>query len=58
MSGRVLGDRTVSVHSGRQVVTIPLDPAQRDRFAKDGRALMSFETAQGAVQALDVPHAG
>ncbi len=55
MSGRVLGDRTVSVHRGWQVVTIPLDGAQRREFAQQGRALMSFETEQGAVQAFDVP---
>jgi LmbE family N-acetylglucosaminyl deacetylase len=54
MSGRVLGDAIVTVHGGRQHITIPLGSAARSKLAHGGRALMSFETAAGAVQAFDV----
>ena len=54
MSGRVAGDAIVDVRPGRQVVRIPLDAATRARLARDGSALISFETADDEVQALDV----
>jgi len=54
MSGRVLGDAEVDVTGHRHRVTIPLDGAAYDKLRRDGSALVSFETADGEVQALDV----
>ena len=54
MSGRVVGSRTVAVQAGRTHVSIPLDAAARARLAANGSALISFETASGEVQALDI----
>jgi len=54
MSGRVVADRVVPVSAGGNSVTIPLSAADRDRLAKDGRVLVSFETPNDEVQAFDV----
>ncbi len=54
MSGRVVRDQVVAVRAGRQRVRIPLDVAARAKLAADGSALISFETPDGEVQALDV----
>jgi GlcNAc-PI de-N-acetylase/NPCBM-associated, NEW3 domain of alpha-galactosidase len=58
MSGRVKGSATVTLSRGAQRVSIPLDAAARDALAADGSALISFETAAGEVQALDIRLAG
>jgi hypothetical protein len=54
MSGRVQGSATVALAAGRRHISIPLDAAARARLAQDGSALISFETADDEVQALDV----
>jgi GlcNAc-PI de-N-acetylase/Carbohydrate family 9 binding domain-like len=54
MSGRVVRDLEVEVQPGRRAVTIPLDDAAYTRLARDGSALISFQTPAGEVQALDV----
>ena len=47
MSGRVQG-------TAKRHVSIPLGADARARLAADGSALISFETPDGKVQALDV----
>jgi GlcNAc-PI de-N-acetylase/Carbohydrate family 9 binding domain-like len=54
MSGRVLGDQTAQLTAGRQTVRIPIDAAKYERLRRDGSALVSFETPDGEVQALDL----
>jgi hypothetical protein len=54
MSGRVIRDVVVEVTPGRRTVTIPLTGAQRAALARDGSALVSFETPAGEVQAFDL----
>ena len=46
---------TVAVAAGKQKVTIPLDAATYAKLAADGSALISFETPNDEVQALDIP---
>jgi hypothetical protein len=56
MSGRVVAQRlAIPVTAGTQHVSLPLDAAARAKLAADGSALVSFETAQDEVQALDAP---
>jgi LmbE family N-acetylglucosaminyl deacetylase len=55
MSGRVQGDRTVDIARGWQSVRIPIDAAAYERLKADGSALVSFETPDDEVQALDLP---
>jgi len=54
MSGRVVADTVVELRPGWRRVTVPLTAAQRAALARDGSALVSFETAAGEVQALDL----
>jgi hypothetical protein len=54
MSGRVVSTRTVTLQPGRARVSIPLGAAERERLARDGSALISFETPGDEVQALDI----
>jgi LmbE family N-acetylglucosaminyl deacetylase len=54
MSGRVVRDRVVQVTAGMNHVSIPLDDAARAKLATDGSALISFETPNDEVQALDL----
>ena len=42
------------MRAGRQTVRIPLDAAAHARLRADGSALVSFETPDDEVQALDV----
>ena len=58
MSGRVVGDRTVQITRPRQRVRIPIDAVAYRRLKADGSALVSFETPEGDVQALDLRLAG
>jgi hypothetical protein len=56
MSGRVVRAQTIAVPgAGTQHVSIPLDAGSRARLAKDGSALISFETGGDEVQAFDEP---
>ena len=56
MSGRVLGEaRDVDLQAGTRHLSIPLDAGEHDKLAADGRVLVSFETPQDEVQALDTP---
>ncbi|HZO97600.1 MAG TPA: PIG-L family deacetylase [Gaiellaceae bacterium] len=55
MSGRIVGQATVQVTPGKQKVSIPLDGQGFARLAANGSALVSFETASGAVQAVSIP---
>jgi LmbE family N-acetylglucosaminyl deacetylase len=65
MSGRVVRPvgppsrmmaATVNVRAGSNTVSVPVSEAERDKLAADdGRVLISFETPQDEVQALDVP---
>ena len=56
MSGRVVAKREdVALGNGVTHITLPLTAAQREAVSKDGRVLVSFETPQNEVQALDVP---
>jgi hypothetical protein len=55
MAGRVVRDKSVAVTAGTQRVSIPVDAAARDRLARDGSALVSYETTADEVQALDLP---
>ncbi len=54
MSGHVVAQVDRAVSPGNRQVSIPLSSQQRSRLAEDGRLLISYETAQGRVQALDV----
>ena len=54
MSGRVVRDAVVQLRGGRQTIRIPLDRAAHERLERDGSALVSFETPDGEVQALDL----
>jgi hypothetical protein len=45
----------VDVHAGRNSLTIPVNAAERKALADAGRVLVSLETPQDEVQALDVP---
>ncbi len=54
MSGHVVRDLKVQLTAGTRHVSIPVDSAARDKLAKDGRALVSFETPYDEVQALDL----
>ncbi len=54
MSGRVVRDLVVQVRAGRQTVRIPLDDAAYAKLARDGTALVSFETPADEVQALEL----
>jgi len=54
MSGHVVAQVDRAVSPGTRQVSIPLSSQQRSRLAEDGRLLISYETAQGRVQALDV----
>ena len=58
MSGRVVRSATVELSAGTKHVSIPLDAAARARLAADGSALISFETPDDEVQALDISLAG
>jgi LmbE family N-acetylglucosaminyl deacetylase len=55
MSGRVVGDETVSVGAGSSQVSLPLDEATRARLRAHGSLLVSFESEGGGVQAFYVP---
>ena len=55
MSGRVIRDVVVQLRRPVQTVTIPLDAAAYAALRADGSALVSFETEDDEVQALDVP---
>jgi LmbE family N-acetylglucosaminyl deacetylase len=54
MSGRVVRDVVVNLTRATKLVNIPLTSAQAAKLARDGSALISFETPAGAVQALDL----
>ena len=54
MSGRVVRDVAFDVTRSRHRVTIPLDAAAYERLKRGGSALISFETPDDEVQALDV----
>ena len=55
MSGRVVRDQVVQIRRPWQTVTIPLDAAAYAKLRQGGSALVSFETEDDEVQALDVP---
>jgi LmbE family N-acetylglucosaminyl deacetylase len=54
MSGRVLGDETAQLTAGRHTLRIPIDAAAYERLLRDGSALVSFETPDDEVQAIDL----
>jgi LmbE family N-acetylglucosaminyl deacetylase len=54
MSGRIVGDEVEQLQPGRERIRIPLDDADYERLARDGSALISFETPAGEVQALEL----
>jgi hypothetical protein len=54
MSGRVIRDVVVNLTGGTKTVTIPLTSAAYAALARDGSALISFETPDDEVQALDL----
>jgi LmbE family N-acetylglucosaminyl deacetylase len=58
MSGRVVRDASFAIGTGKQKVTITLDPDQYAKLAAAGSALISFETPDDAVQAFFVPLSG
>ena len=58
MSGRVLGDTTRQLTRFVERVRVPIDAAAYERLRRDGSALVSFETPDGEVQALDVRLSG
>jgi Ca2+-binding RTX toxin-like protein/LmbE family N-acetylglucosaminyl deacetylase len=58
MSGRVVASRTVDLAAGLNRVSIQVGAAGRAALAADGRVLISFETPDDRVQALDVPFGG
>jgi hypothetical protein len=55
MSGRVVRDVVVNLSRGTRTVTIPLSAQASAALAGDGSALVSFQTADDEVQALDLP---
>jgi hypothetical protein len=54
MSGHVAGDTTAQLTAGRHTVRVPIGAADHERLRRDGSALVSFETADDEVQALDL----
>jgi hypothetical protein len=54
MSGHLVRSAEVPLSAGKEHVTIRLDDAAYARLAGGGSALISFETPQDEVQALDV----
>jgi hypothetical protein len=54
MSGRVVRDVVVNLGRGTKVVNVTLTSAQAAALARDGSALISFETPDDEVQALDL----
>jgi hypothetical protein len=54
MSGRIQGTANVALAAGKRHASIPLGAEAHAKLAADGSALISFETADGKVQALDV----
>jgi hypothetical protein len=58
MSGHLVKQATQQITRGVQVWSIPLTKAQRQQLAKDGRLLVSYETATDQVQAFDVRLSG
>ncbi|MFF1816296.1 sugar-binding protein [Kribbella sp. NPDC058245] len=58
MSGHLVKQATKQITRGVQVWSIPLTNAQRQQLAKDGRLLVSYETAADQVQAFDVRLSG
>ena len=56
MSGRIVHQQTVAITApGTTHISIPLDAAARAALARDGSALVSFETPNNEVQAFDEP---
>jgi LmbE family N-acetylglucosaminyl deacetylase len=55
MSGHLVRSAAVALSAGKEHVAIRLDAAAQARLADGGSALISFETPQDEVQALDVP---
>ena len=56
MSGRVVEKaNNVELTDGTKHLTFPVTEAQQKALSEDGRVLVSFETPQNEVQALDVP---
>src|SRR6266540_3495622 len=58
MSGRVVRAATFAISAGKQKVSVTLDAAAYAKLAKDGSALISFETPSDEVQAFFVPLVG
>ncbi|GAA1632597.1 hypothetical protein GCM10009744_21230 [Kribbella alba] len=54
LSGHVVKQAVQPITRGVQHFSIPLTPAERSRLAADGRLLISYETTQNQVQALDL----
>jgi len=54
MSGRVIRDMVVNLTGGTKIVNIPLTSSAYAALARDGSALISFETPDDEVQALDL----
>ena len=54
MSGHLVAQQAVQVRAGRTQVSIPLTAAQRAKLAADGKLLVSYETVNDEVQALDL----
>ena len=48
-------DVVVDLTRGKRTITIPLTAEQSARLARDGSALISFQTPDDEVQALDLP---
>ncbi|MET7277558.1 sugar-binding protein [Kribbella sp. NPDC005582] len=58
MSGHLVAQATKQIGRGLQVWSIPLTPQQHQKLAKDGRLLISYETAADQVQAFDIRLSG
>jgi hypothetical protein len=59
LSGRLLGREDVRFsRKGTKWVSLRLDAGERERLERDGSLLVSWETPDGHVQALDLPLTG
>jgi len=58
MSGHLVKQATQQITRGVRHWSIPLTAAQRTTIAKDGRLLVSYETAKNEVQAFDLRLSG
>ncbi|MGW6195816.1 hypothetical protein ACWF0M_06675 [Kribbella sp. NPDC055110] len=54
MSGHVVKHSTSSITRTSSHLSIPITPSQRTKLLQDGRLLVSYQSTDNEVQALDL----